>query len=47
MSEAIHDKPDVTKKVQFDRSEAEERIVDIYGSADTLSDHETSTKTKR
>ena len=35
MSDAVHDKPDVTKKVKFDRSEAEERIVDIYVSADT------------
>ncbi|XP_071263132.1 CD209 antigen-like protein C isoform X2 [Salvelinus alpinus] len=46
MSEAIYDKPDMTKKVKFDRGETEERIVDIYVSADTLRDHETSTKTE-
>ncbi|XP_045572727.1 C-type lectin domain family 4 member E isoform X2 [Salmo salar] len=46
MSEAIYAMPDMTKKVKFDRSEAEERIVDIYVSADTLRDHETSTKTE-
>uniref|UniRef100_A0A8K9XDJ8 C-type lectin domain-containing protein n=1 Tax=Oncorhynchus mykiss TaxID=8022 RepID=A0A8K9XDJ8_ONCMY len=46
MSEAIYAKPDMTKKVKFDRGEMEERIVDIYVSADTLRDHETSTKTE-
>ncbi|XP_071263136.1 CD209 antigen-like protein E isoform X3 [Salvelinus alpinus] len=46
MSEAIYAKPDMTKKVKFDRGETEERIVDIYVSADTLRDHETSTKTE-
>uniref|UniRef100_A0A4W5N7X3 C-type lectin domain-containing protein n=1 Tax=Hucho hucho TaxID=62062 RepID=A0A4W5N7X3_9TELE len=46
MSEAIYAKPDMTKKVKFDRGEMEERIVDIYVSPDTLRDHETSTKTE-
>ncbi|XP_029605970.1 CD209 antigen-like protein C [Salmo trutta] len=46
MSEAIYAMPDMTKKVKFDRSKAEERIVDIYVGADTLRDHETSTKTE-
>ncbi|KAK6324624.1 hypothetical protein J4Q44_G00039660 [Coregonus suidteri] len=44
MSEAIYAEPDMTKKVKFDRGEMEERIVDIYISADTLRDGETSTK---
>uniref|UniRef100_A0A673Y8H0 CD209 antigen-like protein E n=2 Tax=Salmo trutta TaxID=8032 RepID=A0A673Y8H0_SALTR len=44
MSEAIYTEPDMTKKVKFDRGEMEERIVDIYVSADTLRDGETSTK---
>ncbi|KAK6324663.1 hypothetical protein J4Q44_G00040050, partial [Coregonus suidteri] len=44
MSDAIYAKPDMTKKVKFDRGEMEERIVDIYVSADTLRDGETSTK---
>ncbi|XP_036809793.1 CD209 antigen-like protein C [Oncorhynchus mykiss] len=44
MSEAIYAEPDMTKKVKFNRGEMEERIVDIYVSADTLRDGETSTK---
>ncbi|KAM9398242.1 C-type lectin domain family 6 member A-like isoform 2-T2 [Salvelinus alpinus] len=35
---------DMNKKVKFNRGEMEERIVDIYVSADTLRDGETSTK---
>ncbi|KAM9398877.1 uncharacterized protein ACWYII_031318 isoform 3-T3 [Salvelinus alpinus] len=35
---------EMNKKVKFDRGEMEERIVDIYVSADTLRDSETSTK---
>ena len=34
----------MNKKVKFDRGEMEERIVDVYVSADTLRDGETSTK---
>jgi hypothetical protein len=34
----------MNKKVKFDRGQMEERIVDIYVSADTLRDGETSTK---
>ncbi|KAM9398471.1 uncharacterized protein ACWYII_031034 [Salvelinus alpinus] len=44
MSEAIYAVPDMTKKVKFNRDEMKERIVDIYVSADTLRDGETSTK---
>uniref|UniRef100_A0A8C7SNG1 C-type lectin domain-containing protein n=1 Tax=Oncorhynchus mykiss TaxID=8022 RepID=A0A8C7SNG1_ONCMY len=44
MSEAIYAEPDMNKKVKFNRGEMEERIVDIYVSADTLRDGETSTK---
>ncbi|XP_055765140.1 C-type lectin domain family 4 member M-like [Salvelinus fontinalis] len=44
MSEVIYAVPDMTKKVKFNRGEMEERIVDIYVSADTLRDSETSTK---
>ncbi|XP_045573597.1 asialoglycoprotein receptor 2-like isoform X2 [Salmo salar] len=44
MSEAIYALPDMTKKIKFDRGQMEERIVDIYVSADTLRDSETSTK---
>ncbi|KAM9398907.1 uncharacterized protein ACWYII_031333 isoform 1-T1 [Salvelinus alpinus] len=44
MSEVIYAEPDMTKKVKFDRGEMEEMIVDIYVSADTLRDGETSTK---
>uniref|UniRef100_A0A673Y985 CD209 antigen-like protein E n=1 Tax=Salmo trutta TaxID=8032 RepID=A0A673Y985_SALTR len=44
MSEVIYAEPDMTKKVKFDRGEMEERIVDIYVSADTLRDSETCTK---
>ncbi|XP_029604806.1 CD209 antigen-like protein C [Salmo trutta] len=44
MSEAIYALPDMTKKVKFNRGEMEERTVDIYVSADTLRDGETSTK---
>ncbi|XP_064782786.1 CD209 antigen-like protein A isoform X2 [Oncorhynchus masou masou] len=44
MSEAINAEPDINKKVKFDRGEMKERIVDIYVSADTLRDGETSTK---
>ncbi|XP_031678007.1 C-type lectin domain family 4 member M-like [Oncorhynchus kisutch] len=45
MSEAIYAEPDMTKKVKFiNRGEMKERIVDIYVSADTLRDGETSTK---
>ncbi|XP_064782789.1 CD209 antigen-like protein E [Oncorhynchus masou masou] len=44
MSEAIYAEPDMNKKVKFDRGEMKERIVDIYVSADTLRDGETSTK---
>uniref|UniRef100_A0AAZ3RWS5 C-type lectin domain-containing protein n=1 Tax=Oncorhynchus tshawytscha TaxID=74940 RepID=A0AAZ3RWS5_ONCTS len=44
MSEAIYAVPDMTKKVKFNRGEMKERIVDIYVSADTLRDGETSTK---
>ncbi|XP_071000155.1 C-type lectin domain family 4 member M-like [Oncorhynchus clarkii lewisi] len=43
MSEAIYAVPDMTKKVKFNRGEIKERIVDIYVSADTLRDGETST----
>ncbi|XP_045070714.1 C-type lectin domain family 6 member A-like [Coregonus clupeaformis] len=46
MSEAIYAKPDMTKKVKFDRGEMEDRIVDIYVRANTLRDGETSTKTE-
>lgn len=44
MSKVIYAEPDMNKKVKFDRGEMEERIVDIYVSADTLRDGETSTK---
>nr|XP_023997407.1 C-type lectin domain family 12 member B-like [Salvelinus alpinus] len=44
MSEPIYAEPDMTKKVKFNRDEMKERIVDIYISADTLRDGETSTK---
>ncbi|XP_071001381.1 CD209 antigen-like protein E [Oncorhynchus clarkii lewisi] len=44
MSKVIYTEPDMNKKVKFDRGEMEERIVDIYVSADTLRDGETSTK---
>ncbi|XP_014050232.1 CD209 antigen-like protein C [Salmo salar] len=44
MSEAIYAEPDMNKKVKLDRGLMEERIVDIYVSADTLRDGETSTK---
>ncbi|XP_029605395.1 C-type lectin domain family 12 member B-like [Salmo trutta] len=44
MSKVIYSEPDMNKKVKFDRGEMEERIVDIYISADTLRDGETSTK---
>ncbi|XP_070964786.1 CD209 antigen-like [Oncorhynchus clarkii lewisi] len=44
MSKVIYAEPDRNKKVKFDRGEMEERIVDIYVSADTLRDGETSTK---
>uniref|UniRef100_A0A4W5LYS8 C-type lectin domain-containing protein n=1 Tax=Hucho hucho TaxID=62062 RepID=A0A4W5LYS8_9TELE len=44
MSQVIYAEPDMNKKVKFDRGEMEERIVDIYVSADTLRDGETSTK---
>uniref|UniRef100_A0AAZ3PMF2 C-type lectin domain-containing protein n=1 Tax=Oncorhynchus tshawytscha TaxID=74940 RepID=A0AAZ3PMF2_ONCTS len=44
MSEAINAEPDMNKKVKFNRGEMKERIVDIYVSADTLRDGETSTK---
>ncbi|XP_064782787.1 CD209 antigen-like protein E [Oncorhynchus masou masou] len=44
MSEDIYAVPDMTKKVKFKRGEMKERIVDIYASADTLRDGETSTK---
>ncbi|XP_031674216.1 C-type lectin domain family 4 member M-like [Oncorhynchus kisutch] len=44
MSKVINAEPDMNKKVKFDRGEMEERIVDIYVSADTLRDGETSTK---
>ncbi|XP_052320317.1 C-type lectin domain family 12 member B-like [Oncorhynchus keta] len=44
MSKVINAEPDRNKKVKFDRGEMEERIVDIYVSADTLRDGETSTK---
>ncbi|KAM9398243.1 uncharacterized protein ACWYII_032082 isoform 3-T3 [Salvelinus alpinus] len=44
MSEVIYAVPDMTKKVKFNRDEMKERIVDIYVSADTLRDGETSTK---
>ncbi|XP_042173057.1 C-type lectin domain family 12 member B-like, partial [Oncorhynchus tshawytscha] len=44
MSEDIYAVPDMTKKVKFNRGEMKERIVDIYVSADTLRDGETSTK---
>ncbi|XP_052320894.1 CD209 antigen-like protein C isoform X6 [Oncorhynchus keta] len=44
MSEDIYAEPDMTKKVKFNRGEMKERIVDIYVSADTLRDGETSTK---
>ncbi|XP_070964768.1 C-type lectin domain family 4 member M-like [Oncorhynchus clarkii lewisi] len=38
MSKVIYAEPDMNKKVKFDRGEMEERIVDIYISADTLRD---------
>ena len=44
MSKDIYAEPDMNKKVKFNRGEMEERIVDIYISADTLRDGETSTK---
>ncbi|XP_031670788.1 CD209 antigen-like protein E isoform X3 [Oncorhynchus kisutch] len=44
MSKLIYTEPDMNKKVKFNRVEMEERIVDIYVSADTLRDGETSTK---
>ncbi|XP_038854989.1 CD209 antigen-like protein D [Salvelinus namaycush] len=44
MSNVIYAEPDMNKKVKFDRGEMKERIVDIYVSADTLRDGETSTK---
>ncbi|XP_045567272.1 C-type lectin domain family 12 member B-like, partial [Salmo salar] len=44
MSKVIYAEPDMNKKVKFDRGEMEERIVDIYVSADTLRDSQTSTK---
>ncbi|XP_038842304.1 CD209 antigen-like protein A [Salvelinus namaycush] len=44
MSKVIYAEPDMNKKVKFNRGEMEERIVDIYVSADTLRDGETSTK---
>ncbi|CDQ83584.1 unnamed protein product [Oncorhynchus mykiss] len=37
----------MNKKVTFDRGQMEERIVDIYVSADTLRDGETSTKREK
>ncbi|XP_064819252.1 C-type lectin domain family 4 member M-like [Oncorhynchus masou masou] len=46
MSNVIYAEPDGNKKVKFDRGEMEERIVDIYVSADTLRDGETSTKSQ-
>ena len=36
MSKVIYTEPDMNKNVKFDRGEMEERIVDIYVSADTL-----------
>uniref|UniRef100_A0AAZ3NSM1 C-type lectin domain-containing protein n=1 Tax=Oncorhynchus tshawytscha TaxID=74940 RepID=A0AAZ3NSM1_ONCTS len=47
MSKVIYAEPDMNKKVKFDRGEMEERIVDIYVSADTLRDGETSTKREK
>ncbi|XP_038840873.1 CD209 antigen-like protein E [Salvelinus namaycush] len=44
MSKVIYAEPDMNKKVKFNKGEMEERIVDIYVSADTLRDGETSTK---
>ncbi|XP_071244887.1 CD209 antigen-like [Salvelinus alpinus] len=44
MSKVIYAEPDMNKKVKFDRGEMEERIVDIFVSADTLKECETSTK---
>ncbi|XP_070965365.1 C-type lectin domain family 4 member E-like [Oncorhynchus clarkii lewisi] len=44
MSKVIYAEPDMNKNVKFDRGEMEERIVDIYISADTLRDGETNTK---
>ncbi|XP_071264672.1 CD209 antigen-like protein C [Salvelinus alpinus] len=44
MSKVIYSEPDMNKKVKFNRGEMKERIVDIYVSADTLRDGETSTK---
>uniref|UniRef100_A0A673Y8Y1 CD209 antigen-like protein E n=1 Tax=Salmo trutta TaxID=8032 RepID=A0A673Y8Y1_SALTR len=46
MSKVIYAEPDMNKKVKFDRGEMEERIVDIYISADTLRD-ETDSSGKR
>uniref|UniRef100_A0A4W5LQF3 C-type lectin domain-containing protein n=1 Tax=Hucho hucho TaxID=62062 RepID=A0A4W5LQF3_9TELE len=43
MSKVIYAESDMNK-VKFDRGEMEERIADIYVSADTLRDGETSTK---
>ncbi|KAL0968800.1 hypothetical protein UPYG_G00272030 [Umbra pygmaea] len=45
MSEDIYAKPDMNKKVKFNRGEMEERMVDIYVSADTLRDGDTRTTT--
>uniref|UniRef100_A0A673Y8Q1 CD209 antigen-like protein E n=1 Tax=Salmo trutta TaxID=8032 RepID=A0A673Y8Q1_SALTR len=44
MSKVIYAEPDMNKKVKFDRGEMEERIVDIYVTADTLRDGETCSK---
>ncbi|KAL0968791.1 hypothetical protein UPYG_G00271930 [Umbra pygmaea] len=45
MSEAIYAKPDMNNKVKFNRGEMEERMVDIYVSADKQRDGDTRTTT--
>ncbi|KAL0968792.1 hypothetical protein UPYG_G00271940 [Umbra pygmaea] len=45
MSEAIHAKPDMYKKVKFNRGEMEEMVVVIHVSADKQIDGDTRTKT--
>ncbi|XP_062334899.1 C-type lectin domain family 4 member M-like isoform X1 [Osmerus eperlanus] len=46
MAEDIYATPDMTQKVMSDRGEMEERMVDIYVSADTLRGHDPCSEAK-
>lgn len=46
MSEAIYATADMPEQVKYDRSEFEERCVDIYVSADTVRGHDPSPRTE-